>query len=99
MSQQLSSPATVHNCLKTHRPARNEVADDIAKAATSNPVDPEDHMVLTSTEIYFRTKELTCRTWSVGVITQKQECLYRTPHTPSRSDFCPFLVVSSQRVI
>ncbi|GFX94394.1 RNase H domain-containing protein [Trichonephila clavipes] len=40
----------------------NEVADDLAKAATSNPVDPEDHMVLTSTEIYSRAKELICRT-------------------------------------
>ncbi|GFT58904.1 RNase H domain-containing protein [Trichonephila clavipes] len=27
---------------------RNEVADDLAKADTSNPVDPENHMVLTS---------------------------------------------------
>ncbi|GFW10648.1 hypothetical protein TNCV_4917671 [Trichonephila clavipes] len=27
----------------------NEVADDLAKAATSNPGDPEDRMVLTST--------------------------------------------------
>ncbi|GFV91204.1 RNase H domain-containing protein [Trichonephila clavipes] len=43
----------------------NEVADDLAKAATSNPVDPEDHTVLTSTEIYYRTKELICRTWVV----------------------------------
>ncbi|GFU90871.1 RNase H domain-containing protein [Trichonephila clavipes] len=43
----------------------NEVADDLAKAATSNPVDPEDHMVLTSTEIYSRAKELICRTWVV----------------------------------
>ncbi|GFV03197.1 RNase H domain-containing protein [Trichonephila clavipes] len=34
----------------------NEVADDIAKVATSNPVDLEDHMVLTSTEIYSRAK-------------------------------------------
>ncbi|GFX93593.1 hypothetical protein TNCV_1587701 [Trichonephila clavipes] len=42
----------------------NEVADDLAKAATSNPVDPEDHMVLTSTEIYSRAKELICRTWT-----------------------------------
>ncbi|GFT35978.1 uncharacterized protein TNCV_4342881 [Trichonephila clavipes] len=32
----------------------NEVADDLAKAATSNPVDPEDLIVLTSTEIYSR---------------------------------------------
>ncbi|GFX29135.1 RNase H domain-containing protein [Trichonephila clavipes] len=40
----------------------NEVADDLAKAATSNPVDPEDHMFLTSTEIYSRAKELICRT-------------------------------------
>ncbi|PRD35010.1 UNVERIFIED_CONTAM: hypothetical protein NCL1_12809 [Trichonephila clavipes] len=30
----------------------NEVADDLAKAATSDPVDPEDHMVLTSTLLY-----------------------------------------------
>ncbi|GFS97520.1 RNase H domain-containing protein [Trichonephila clavipes] len=29
----------------------NEIADDLAKAATSDPVDLEDHMVLTSTEI------------------------------------------------
>ncbi|GFT82224.1 uncharacterized protein TNCV_2272861 [Trichonephila clavipes] len=43
----------------------NEVADDLAKAATSNPVDSEDHMVLTSTEIYSRAKELICRTWVV----------------------------------
>ncbi|GFY33750.1 RNase H domain-containing protein [Trichonephila clavipes] len=41
----------------------NEVADYLAKAATSNPVDSEDHMVLTSTEIYSRAKELICRTW------------------------------------
>ncbi|GFY36278.1 RNase H domain-containing protein [Trichonephila clavipes] len=43
----------------------NKVADDLAKAATSNPVDPEDHMVFTSTEIYSRAKELICRTWIV----------------------------------
>ncbi|GFW27032.1 RNase H domain-containing protein [Trichonephila clavipes] len=43
----------------------NEVADDLAMAATSNPVDPETHMVLTSTEIYSRAKELICRTWVV----------------------------------
>ncbi|GFW35742.1 RNase H domain-containing protein [Trichonephila clavipes] len=43
----------------------NEVADDLAKAATSNLVDPEDHMVLTLTEIYSRAKELICRTWVV----------------------------------
>ncbi|GFT35528.1 RNase H domain-containing protein [Trichonephila clavipes] len=41
----------------------NEVADDLAKAATCNPVDLEDHMVLLSTEIYSRVKELICRTW------------------------------------
>ncbi|GFX89620.1 putative RNA-directed DNA polymerase from transposon BS [Trichonephila clavipes] len=34
----------------------NEVADNLAKAATRNPVDPENHMVLTSTEIYSRAK-------------------------------------------
>ncbi|GFV85167.1 putative RNA-directed DNA polymerase from transposon BS [Trichonephila clavipes] len=43
----------------------NEVADDLAKAATSNPVHPENHMVLTSTEIYSKAKELICRTWVV----------------------------------
>ncbi|GFX50056.1 RNase H domain-containing protein [Trichonephila clavipes] len=43
----------------------NEVADDLAKAATSNPVDPENHMALTSTEIISRAKELICRTWVV----------------------------------
>ncbi|GFW40171.1 RNase H domain-containing protein [Trichonephila clavipes] len=43
----------------------NEFADDLAKAATRNPVDPEDHMVLTSTESYSRAKELICRTWVV----------------------------------
>ncbi|GFT14907.1 RNase H domain-containing protein [Trichonephila clavipes] len=37
----------------------NEVADDLAKAATGN------HMVLTSTEIYSGAKELICRTWVV----------------------------------
>ncbi|GFW01685.1 uncharacterized protein TNCV_4086001 [Trichonephila clavipes] len=36
--------------------------DDLAKAATS---DPEDHGVLTSTEIYSRAKELIYRTWEV----------------------------------
>ncbi|GFU92732.1 RNase H domain-containing protein [Trichonephila clavipes] len=41
----------------------NEGTDDLAKAATSNPVDPEDHMVLTLTKIYFRNKELICRAW------------------------------------
>ncbi|GFW44604.1 RNase H domain-containing protein [Trichonephila clavipes] len=34
----------------------NEVADDLAKASTSDLVDPEDHMVLTSTEIYSNAK-------------------------------------------
>ncbi|GFV94616.1 uncharacterized protein TNCV_3826831 [Trichonephila clavipes] len=43
----------------------NEVAGDLAKAVISNPVDPEDHMVLTSTEIYSRPKELICRTYVV----------------------------------
>ncbi|GFW24168.1 RNase H domain-containing protein [Trichonephila clavipes] len=43
----------------------NEVKDDLAKTATSNPVVPENHMVLTSTEIYSRAKELICRTWVV----------------------------------
>ncbi|GFV33102.1 hypothetical protein TNCV_509411 [Trichonephila clavipes] len=44
------------------RLSRKEVPDDLAMAATSNPVDPEDHMVLTSTEIYSRAIELICRT-------------------------------------
>ncbi|GFT56345.1 uncharacterized protein TNCV_1861761 [Trichonephila clavipes] len=41
----------------------NKVADNLAKAATSNPVDPENHMVLTSTDIYSRAKEFISRTW------------------------------------
>ncbi|GFV98601.1 RNase H domain-containing protein [Trichonephila clavipes] len=43
----------------------NEVADHHAKVATNNPVDPEDHMVITSTEIYSRAKEIICKTWVV----------------------------------
>ncbi|GFY06132.1 RNase H domain-containing protein [Trichonephila clavipes] len=43
----------------------NEVADDLAKVATRDPVDREDHMILTSTKIYSRAKELICRTWIV----------------------------------
>ncbi|GFY32093.1 RNase H domain-containing protein [Trichonephila clavipes] len=46
----------------------NEVADDLAKIVRSNPVDPEDHMVFTLTEIYFRAKELICRNWVVPLI-------------------------------
>ncbi|GFT81206.1 putative mariner transposase [Trichonephila clavipes] len=46
-------------CLKT------EVADDLAKAAASDPVDPEDHMVLTSAETYSRAIELICKIWVV----------------------------------
>ncbi|GFV27424.1 hypothetical protein TNCV_3796181 [Trichonephila clavipes] len=34
----------------------NEVADELAKASPSDPVDPEDHMVLKSSEIYSRAK-------------------------------------------
>ncbi|GFX26713.1 transmembrane protein 161B [Trichonephila clavipes] len=44
---------------------RNKVADDLAKAADNNLVDSEDHMVLTSTEIYSRAEELICSTWVV----------------------------------
>ncbi|GFS48454.1 RNase H domain-containing protein [Trichonephila clavipes] len=43
----------------------NELADDLAKAAASDLVNPEDHMVLTSTEIYCKAKELIGRTWVV----------------------------------
>ncbi|GFW65507.1 uncharacterized protein TNCV_1776511 [Trichonephila clavipes] len=46
----------------------NEVADDLAKASTSNPVDSEDRIVLISTEIYSRAKELICRIWKRNVI-------------------------------
>ncbi|GFT96426.1 RNase H domain-containing protein [Trichonephila clavipes] len=42
-----------------------EVADNLAKATTSDPVDLENHMIFTSTEIYSRAKELICRTWVV----------------------------------
>ncbi|GFX93630.1 RNase H domain-containing protein [Trichonephila clavipes] len=40
----------------------------LRRAATSNPVDPENHMVLTLTEIYSRAKELICRTWVVSPV-------------------------------
>ncbi|GFX56689.1 uncharacterized protein TNCV_494371 [Trichonephila clavipes] len=43
----------------------NEVEDDLAKAVASNPVDPEDHMVLRATEIYSKAKDLICRTWVI----------------------------------
>ncbi|GFX26781.1 RNase H domain-containing protein [Trichonephila clavipes] len=43
----------------------NEIVDDLSKEAASDPVDPEDHMVFTSIEIYSRAKELICRTWVV----------------------------------
>ncbi|GFV89700.1 uncharacterized protein TNCV_826921 [Trichonephila clavipes] len=46
-------------------PSRERSCGRLAKVATSNPVDPEDHMVLTSTEIYSRAKELICRTWVI----------------------------------
>ncbi|GFU51280.1 RNase H domain-containing protein [Trichonephila clavipes] len=49
----------------SHVDLGNEVAGDLAKAATSNPVDPENHMVLKSTEIYSKAKELIFRTWVV----------------------------------
>ncbi|GFW14642.1 RNase H domain-containing protein [Trichonephila clavipes] len=41
----------------------NEVVNNLAKAASSSSVDLEDHMVLTSNEIYSRAKKLICRTW------------------------------------
>ncbi|GFW50390.1 transposon Ty3-I Gag-Pol polyprotein [Trichonephila clavipes] len=34
----------------------NEVANDLAKVATSDPMDPEDHMVLKLSKIYSRAK-------------------------------------------
>ncbi|GFT21769.1 RNase H domain-containing protein [Trichonephila clavipes] len=37
----------------------------ITEATTSNPVDPEDHMVLTSTEIHSRAEKLLYRTWVI----------------------------------
>ncbi|GFU77344.1 RNase H domain-containing protein [Trichonephila clavipes] len=40
----------------------NEVADDLVKASANDPADPEDHMVLTSTEIYSSSKELLSKT-------------------------------------
>ncbi|GFX90024.1 RNase H domain-containing protein [Trichonephila clavipes] len=47
----------------------NEVANDLAKVvATSDPVDTEDHVVLTSTKIYSRAKELLCRTWVLPLV-------------------------------
>ncbi|GFV70605.1 hypothetical protein TNCV_3841861 [Trichonephila clavipes] len=51
----------------------NGVVDDLVKAATSDPVDPEDHMVVTSSEIYSRAKELLCRTCVVPPV---HSCLH-----------------------
>ncbi|GFW75447.1 RNase H domain-containing protein [Trichonephila clavipes] len=68
--QQLSDRHPIHlQCVPSHVDLLgNEVADDLAKAATSNPMDPENHMVLTSTEIYPRAKELICRAWVVPLV-------------------------------
>ncbi|GFS66443.1 RNase H domain-containing protein [Trichonephila clavipes] len=65
--EQLSDWHPIHlQCVPSHVGfLGNEVADDLAKPATSNPVDLEDHMILTSTEIYSRAKELICITWVV----------------------------------
>ncbi|GFW33286.1 homeotic protein antennapedia [Trichonephila clavipes] len=49
-------------------PARERSGNDLAKVATSDPVDPEDPMVLTWTEIYSRAKELIRRIWVVPPI-------------------------------
>ncbi|GFU99059.1 RNase H domain-containing protein [Trichonephila clavipes] len=65
------------------RPARNEVADDLANVAASNPVDLEDHVVLTSTEIYSRAKDLICRTWVVPPV----QPLYFQSHPGSAISF------------
>ncbi|GFV66881.1 RNase H domain-containing protein [Trichonephila clavipes] len=62
---------------------RNEVADDLANVAASNPVDLEDHMVLTSTEIYSRAKDLICRTWVVPPV----QPLYFQSHPGSAISF------------
>ncbi|GFX83521.1 hypothetical protein TNCV_324701 [Trichonephila clavipes] len=66
------SPSIPMNCVdsagsRTGLPG-NEVADPLTKAATSNPGDPEDDMVITSTEIYSRAKELICRCWVVPLV-------------------------------
>ncbi|GFY36035.1 RNase H domain-containing protein [Trichonephila clavipes] len=65
--QQLSDRHPIHlQWFPSHVGLRgNEVADDLEKAVASNHVDPEDHMVLASTQIYSRAKELICRTWVV----------------------------------
>ncbi|GFX40813.1 uncharacterized protein TNCV_3760371 [Trichonephila clavipes] len=44
---------------------KNEVVGDLAKASANDSMDLEDHMVLTSTEIYSRAKELIHKTWFV----------------------------------
>ncbi|GFV22256.1 RNase H domain-containing protein [Trichonephila clavipes] len=67
-----------HVCLP-----RNEVADDLANVAASNPVDLEDHVVLTSTEIYSRAKDLICRTWVVPPV----QPLYFQSHPGSAISF------------
>ncbi|GFT10185.1 RNase H domain-containing protein [Trichonephila clavipes] len=44
-------------------PSHVGLANDLAKAAASDPGDSEDTMVLTTTEIDSRAKEFICRTW------------------------------------
>ncbi|GFV66883.1 RNase H domain-containing protein [Trichonephila clavipes] len=61
----------------------NEVADDLANVAASNPVDLEDHMVLTSTKIYSRAKVLIFRTWVVPPV----QPLYFQSHPGSAISF------------
>ncbi|GFX27604.1 RNase H domain-containing protein [Trichonephila clavipes] len=67
LSQQLSNRHHIHlQWVPSHvGQQENEVVDDHAKVAISDPVYPEDHMVHTSTEIYNRAKELICRIWVV----------------------------------
>ncbi|GFU26512.1 RNase H domain-containing protein [Trichonephila clavipes] len=57
--QQLSDRHLIHLWVPSHVGLLgNGVADDLAKVATGDPVDPEDHMVLTSTKIYSRAKKI-----------------------------------------
>ncbi|GFW04233.1 hypothetical protein TNCV_2669981 [Trichonephila clavipes] len=62
--QQLSDRHPIHlqwvpsSC----RPVREQSSGRPCEGGNQRSVDPEDHMVLTSTEIYYRAKELICRT-------------------------------------
>ncbi|GFU05490.1 transposable element Tcb2 transposase [Trichonephila clavipes] len=69
----------------------NEETDDLAKAATSDPLDPEDHMVLTSIAIYSRAKQLIYKTWVVPPVHPwiAKEASQLAPNVASLIPFSP----------